>query len=154
MNSQHDFMSGVDRDPDRIKKTSEFFTPTELVDMTLDKMVEFDPDLFTDAEKTFLDSSCGDGQFLVRVLERKMDNGSTYEKAISTIYGVEIMPDNVDMCKKRLLSFYDGDDYDAMERIVDRNIVCTDALEYHFRFDGTDPTMSSSDILFNELFEQ
>ena len=86
---EYEFMSGVDRDVDRIKKTSEFFTPTELVDMSLDKMEEFDQELFTDPEKTFLDSSCGDGQFLIRILERKIENGISYAKAISTIYGVE-----------------------------------------------------------------
>ena len=146
-------MSGVDRDVNRIKKTSEFFTPTELVDMSLDKMEEFDPMLFIDPERTFLDSSCGDEQFLVRILERKIKNDIPYDKAISTIYGVELMPDNADMCRKRILSLYDGNDHDKMNNIVNQNIVCADALTYHFRFDGSDPSLSNSDVLFNELFE-
>ena len=57
-------MSGVERDQLRIKQTSEVFTPTPLVQEMLDKLEKEDPTLFSDPTKTFLDNSCGDGQFL------------------------------------------------------------------------------------------
>ena len=63
------------------------------------------------------------------------------------------MQDNADICRERILSLYDGDDLDEMKDIVYRNIICADALNYHFRFDGSDPSLSNSDILFDELFE-
>jgi hypothetical protein len=124
-------MSGVERDHTRVKATGEVFTPTPLVQEILDA---FDPVLFTDPTKTFLDNSCGDGQFLGEVLIRKMENGSTFEQALSTIYGVDLMPDNVKLCQDRLLC---GQEH--LRHIVEQNIVCADALRYHYRFDNSHP---------------
>jgi hypothetical protein len=61
-------MSGVDRDKLRVKQTAEVFTPTPLVQEMLDKLEESDSTLFSDPTKTFLDNSCGDGQFLSEVV--------------------------------------------------------------------------------------
>jgi type I restriction-modification system DNA methylase subunit len=93
-------MSGIDRDQLRIKATSEVFTPTPLVQELLDTI---DQTLFTDPLKTFLDPSCGDGQFLSEILIRKIENGSTFEQALGSIYGVDLMKDNVELCRERLL---------------------------------------------------
>lgn len=120
------YMSGVERDRARIKATGEVFTPTLLVQEILDRL---DTALFQDPTKTFLDPSCGDGQFLGEVLIRKMENGSTFEQALSTIYGVDLMQDNVDLCRERLLC---GQEH--LRHIVDRNIVCHDALTYNYSF--------------------
>ena len=68
-------MSGVERDQARVKATGEVFTPTPLVGEVLDQLPQ---DLFSDPDKTFLDNSCGDGQFLGEVLIRKIENGSTF----------------------------------------------------------------------------
>jgi hypothetical protein len=125
------YMSGVDRDRTRVKSTSEIFTPTELVQEVLNQI---DIDQFKDPSKTFLDNSCGDGQFLSEVLIRKLENGSTFEQALSTIYGVDLMPDNVSLCRERLLC---GQEH--LRHIVEKNIVCADGLRYHYRFDETHP---------------
>lgn len=85
---------------ERIKATGEVFTPQWLVDEMLDKLPQ---DVFTNPEKTFIDPACGDGNFLVRVLERKIQNGSTPLQALQTTYGIDIMPDNIDECRKRLI---------------------------------------------------
>jgi len=124
-------MSGVEREKLRVKATGEVFTPTALVQKMLDQLPE---DQFTDPAKTFLDPSCGDGQFLSEVIIRKMEHGSTFEQALSTTYGVELMPDNVELCRTRLLC---GQEH--LRHIVDNNIVCADALRYHYRFDGSPP---------------
>ena len=84
----------------RVKDAGEVFTPTELVDDMLNKLPQ---DVFTNPEKTFIDPACGDGNFLVRVLERKIQNGSTPLQALQTTYGVDIMPDNIEQCRQRLL---------------------------------------------------
>src|SRR6056300_82480 len=98
-----EYMSGVERDQLRIKQTAEVFTPTELVQEMLDKLEEQDATLFSDPNKTFLDNSCGDGQFLSEVVIRKMErSGCTLEQALRTTYGVELMEDNVRECRKRL----------------------------------------------------
>jgi len=127
-----EYMSGVEaRDKLRIKQTAELFTPTNLVREILDKLP---PELFSDPEKTFLDNSCGDGQLLSEVLIRKVENNIDFEKALSTIYGVDLMPDNVDLCRDRLLCGRED-----LRHIVEKNIVCADGLRYHYRFDGSHP---------------
>lgn len=140
-----EYMSGVEREQVRVKATGEVFTPTPLAEEILDKM---DPQLFSDPTKTFCDPSCGDGQFLASVLYRKLKNNIDFETALSTVYGVELMPDNVKLCQDRLLCGRED-----LRHIVERNIVCADALRYHYRFDGTDPYLSDQDLHINTLFE-
>jgi type I restriction-modification system DNA methylase subunit len=142
---ERDYMSGVDRDTLRIKSSGEVFTPTFLAQQILDSL---DQSLFTDPVKNFLDPSCGDGQFLSEVLIRKIKNGIDFEIALSTIYGVDLMSDNIKLCHDRLLC-----GREELRPIVEQNIVCADALSYHYRFDGTDPTLSDQDLHVNNLFE-
>jgi hypothetical protein len=136
------YMSGVEREDVRIKATGEVFTPTPLVQEVLDQMPQ---ELFQDPTKTFLDPSCGDGQFLGEVLIRKIENGSTFEQALSTIYGVDLMEDNVDLCRERLLCGRED-----LRHIVERNIVCHNGLDYDYSFNGTNK--NQEDMLFEELF--
>jgi len=99
LTDQHGYMSGVDRMSDRVKKTGEVFTPTPLVLEMLQKMPleTFAPG------KTVFDPACGDGQFLVPVKYLKMFAfNMTEEEALRDIYGVDIMRDNVDLCRMRL----------------------------------------------------
>jgi hypothetical protein len=140
-------MSGVGRDTARIKMTEECFTPTEICINIINEFESQCPALFQDPTKTFLDNSCGDGQFLGEVLIRKIENGSTFEQALSTIYGVDLMQDNVDLCRERLLC-----GQEQFRHIVEQNIVCADALRYHYRFDGTDPYETAQDLHNNSLF--
>ena len=128
------YMSGIDRDKTRVKSTSEIFTPTELVQEVLDKMPQNE---FVDPSRTFLDNSCGDGQFLSEVLIRKVQNGIDFETALSTIYGVDMMQDNVDLCRERLLCGRND-----LRHIVQTNIVCHNALTYDYSFNGTDKTLN------------
>lgn len=96
---QYEYMSGVDRIPDRVKKTGEVFTPTSLVIEVLQSMPieSFAPG------KTVIDPACGDGQFLVPVKMIKMLHyDMSEEDALKDIYGVDIMRDNVDLCIVRL----------------------------------------------------
>lgn len=138
-------MSGIERDKLRVKATGEVFTPTPLVQEMLSQLPE---EQFTDPTKTFLDPSCGDGQFLSEVLIRKMENGSTFEKALSTIYGVELMPDNVKLCRDRLLC-----GQEQLRHIVERNIVEADALRYHYRFDDSPPYDLTQKAQYEAHFE-
>ena len=124
-------MSGVDREKTRVKATGEVFTPTPLVEEILDEMNQ---SMFIDSKKTFLDPTCGDGQFLASVLYRKLKNGIDFETALSTVYGIDLMQDNVELCRERLLCGRED-----LRHIVEQNIVCADGLRYHYRFDNSDP---------------
>lgn len=131
-----EYMSGVERDKLRIQHTAEFFTPVNLVQQILDKLEEQNPTLFSDQTKTFLDNSCGDGQFLSEVVIRKMEkSGCDLLQALSTTYGVEFMEDNVIECRKRLAG---PNPTPEILEIVNRNIVCHDALTYDYRFEKDD----------------
>lgn len=139
------YMSGVEREQSRVKATGEVFTPTLLVQKMLDNIPK---DGFDNPTKTFLDPSCGDGQFLGEVLIRKLQNGIGFEIALSTIYGVDIMSDNIDLCRERLLCGRED-----LRHIVENNIICADALRYHYRFDGSYPYDEElKEIEFNERF--
>lgn len=127
------YMSGIQRDQTRVKATSEIFTPTELVQEVLDKLP---PTEFTDPSRTFLDNSCGDGQFLSEVLIRKVQNGIDFVDALNSIYGVDMMMDNVQLCRERLLCGRED-----LRHIVETNIVCHNALTYDYSFNGTDMTL-------------
>lgn len=124
-----EYMSGIERDKLRVKSTGEIFTPTWLVRETLDNLERFDPTGFQDPSKTFLDPSCGDGQLLGEALIRKVENGIDFETALSTIYGVDLMSDNVKLCQERLLCGRED-----LRHIVEKNIVCANSLEYKFLF--------------------
>jgi len=137
------YMSGIERDKARVKSTGEVFTPTPLVQEILDQLPQ---EQFQDLSKTFLDPSCGDGQFLGEVLIRKVENGIDFETALSTIYGVDLMQDNVELCRERLLCGRED-----LRHIVEKNIVCHDALTYDYSFNGTNK--NHDELLFDNLFE-
>lgn len=105
-----------------IKDFGEVFTPTFMVNQMLDKL----PIEVFKENKTFLDNSCGNGQFLFEILKRKMENGFSHEKALSQIYGIELSEKNTIECKKRLSL---GSDDQKIWEILDHNIINADALD-------------------------
>jgi hypothetical protein len=119
-------MSGVERDAVRVKETQEVFTPTAMVQCLLDQLPQ---ELFSDPEQKIIDNSCGDGQFLSEALIRKLENGVEFEAALNSIYGVDLMEDNVKLTRERLLC---GQDH--LRHIVEKNIVCANSIEYLYNF--------------------
>ena len=128
----------ITRTKDRIKKTGEVFTPAWLVQEMLEALP---PEVFTDPLKTFLDPAAGDGNFLVQILQKKIDQNHNLLQALHTTYGVELMPDNVQECKRRLreiaianLSEQQKTDKVllAIDKILDHNIICYDSLTWDY----------------------
>ena len=128
------------RSAQRIKKLGEVFTPTELVLEILDQL----PDAVWQPGKTYLDPTCGNGQFLATVLIIKLAHG--HPDALKTVYGVDIMQDNVDECRRRLIAI--AGDTPANWATVTRNIVCADGLTYDYSF-GDVTEMKPVDRLFD-----
>lgn len=103
-------------------------------------------------DSRFLEPACGTGNFLVEVLKRKLEivekrykkNQPDFEKyaviAISSIYGVDILKDNVIKCRKRLFRIFDKkytgfykskckeSCRDSIKFILRKNILWGDAL--------------------------
>jgi len=97
--NDHSYMGEINRDEYRVKVTAEVFTPTDLV---IRMLRECGVDKFAPG-KTVLDPACGDGQFLVAVKWVKvLFHSMTESDALDDIYGIDLMRDNVDLCKKRL----------------------------------------------------
>jgi hypothetical protein len=97
--NDHSYMGEIDRDEYRVKVTAEVFTPTDLV---IRMIRECGIDKFAPG-KTVFDPACGDGQFLVASKWVKiLFHDMTESDALNDIYGVDLMRDNVDLCKKRL----------------------------------------------------
>lgn len=140
LTNQHEYMSGIDREVYRLKQTAEVFTPTWLV---IDVIKNLGIEKFKPGE-TVLDPACGDGQFLVPVKWIKVIHyGMSESAALEEIYGVDIMPDNIELCRKRLTR-----ENEQLTKIANKNIVCTNSLEYNYNFDGTE----NAETIFDKLF--
>lgn len=124
------------RSVDRVKSLGEVFTPRRVV---LEMLHHVSNEIWSDPSKTFCDpAGCGNGNFLVAVVRRKIEAGSTPLQALRTTYGVDIMQDNVDECRRRLIEQAQESSGQTWTwgwlATVTSNIVCHDALTYDFLF--------------------
>lgn len=118
---------------ERVKKHGEVFTPERVVKKMCDEL----PAEAWDLDKTILEPSCGNGNFLVEIYRRKLEHcksASQAVQALESIYGVDILPDNVQESRSRLLMMFrerypSKDGFTAIViEILNRNIVCADFL--------------------------
>lgn len=102
-------------------------------------------------DSRFLEPACGNGNFLAEILTRKLaavkklykSNPYDFERysilAVSSVYGVDIMQDNVLECRERLFHLWskackaackkaDGGTGEAVKYILAKNIFCGNAL--------------------------
>lgn len=97
------------RSRERVRSQAEVYTRNEEINAMLDLM----EDVSYNIEVRFLEPACGNGNFLVRILERKLARvASRYRKqkdfefyslmALASVYGVDILPSNVDEARERL----------------------------------------------------
>jgi hypothetical protein len=115
------------------KSTQEFFTPYEIVKRMADKIPE---STWADPAKTFLEPCFGNGQFVLYIIWNRIQHGIDWETALRTLYGVELMQDNVDECKERihkLLEIMDlCYDKEVADEIMEHNLVCSNFWEWDF----------------------
>ncbi len=124
-------------------------------------------------DSRFLEPACGDGNFLAEILTRKLavvkrkygKSYLDYEKnavlAASSIYGVDIMLDNVIACRERMFDIWDRqykavckancneETRNAVKFILSRNIVCGNALTLYCVDEKGDDIISEP-IIFSE----
>lgn len=128
----------------RVADHGEVFTPAWLVDAMLD-LVKGESERI---DSRFLEPACGSGNFLVRVLQRKLAavemkfGKSEFEKrhyallGLMCIYGIELLPDNIVECRANLLEIFaeylnlnESDDfYRTASSVLEQNLVHGDAL--------------------------
>lgn len=97
---------------------------------------------------TVLEPACGNGNFLEEILRRKLKYVSRtfFEErelysaiVVSTIYGVDILEDNVIAARERLLGVYKefcSDYVDSVRYILERNIIWGNTLDMRFHNGG------------------
>ena len=129
------------------KNTQEFFTPYEIVKEMADKIPD---DIWKNSSKTFLEPCFGNGQFIVYIVYRRINSGIDWKTTLSTLYGVELMQDNVNECKERVLDLLDkmeiSYDKDTALQIMNKNLVCSDFFEWDF--ENWRPKNVNSNALF------
>lgn len=126
----------------RQKNSDEYYTPASLINLpSCDRWIKLRID------GPFIDVNCGTGNWLLHILEMKLKAGISHEESVKKLYGVEIQEDSAKECQNRLIK-----GVEHLRPIVERNIVCADALRYHYRFDGTDPYKTAKDLHFDRLF--
>ena len=119
-------------------------------------------------ESRFLEPACGNGNYLTAILERKL---TVVEKrygkslldferygvlAVSSLYGIDILEDNVRQCRQRLFNIFDSNFYsrlfatsakeqcrEVVRFILERNIVWGDALDLKTKNEPRRPLVSS-----------
>lgn len=137
-------MSDLVKSKQRVADHGEVFTPPALVTA----MIDLVRDEAERIESRFLEPACGSGNFLVPVLQRKLATvrhrygRNEFEcrhhalLAVMSIYGIELLDDNVAECRQNLVAVFDqethpGSDpiwHAAAEGVLDVNIVHGDAL--------------------------
>jgi len=132
----------------RVADHGEVFTSEREVNAMLD-LVKQETERI---DSRFLEPACGDGNFLAEILRRKLavvkrqygKSPLDYEKyavtAATSIYGVDILQDNVEACRRRMFDIWDKaykaackgevseDCRNAVRYIFKLNILCGNAL--------------------------
>ena len=114
-------------------ETAEFFTSYSIVKRMCDKIPDED---WADPTKTFLESSFGNGQFVVYIVWNRIQHGIDWQTALKTLYGVELMADNVIECHDRVIDLLIklGIEFDerTARKIMKKNLVCSDFFKWDF----------------------
>lgn len=128
----------------RVADHGEVFTPAWMVEAMLDLVKDESERI----DSRFLEPACGSGNFLVRVLQRKLAvvelkyGKSDFERqnyallGLMCIYGIELLPDNIAECRDNLLEIFadylniDATDdlHRAAASVLSANLVHGDAL--------------------------
>ena len=129
----------------RVAQHGEVFTnPREvnaMLDLVRDESFRLD--------SRFLEPACGDGNFLIEILRRKLSLLSSVKSssewefksliAVGSCYGIELLEDNAEVCRERLYrevvgmmrQIGDLGDYGkSLRYMLRKNVVCGDALTY------------------------
>lgn len=142
-------MDSLIKNRHRVRDFGEVYTPPEIVNAMLD-LVKQETERI---DSRFLESACGTGNFLTEILRRKLGVvEKTYRRsqldfernlvlAVSSIYGIDVLEDNVIACRERLFEIanerytvlFKHKTKDACRRtlryILGKNIIWGDALE-------------------------
>jgi hypothetical protein len=143
-------LSKTIKSKERVRDLAEVFTSEREVNAMLDLgMIKY---LSENIENTLLEPSCGNGNFLVAILKRKLDTiKAKYKKqediefyiikAVASIYGIDISEENVLEARQRMYievnNFYSNKFntrkpnegfWDSLNDVLEKNIIIGDVL--------------------------
>ncbi len=158
---------------DRVVDHGEVFTNTREVNAMLD-LVKQETERI---DSRFLEPACGEGAFLTEILRRKLEvvknkykkSPYDYERyailALTSIYGVDIMEDNAEICRNNLFTIW-NENYtryakgqasdkcrDVAKFILHKNILCGDALTM-LQNDGTPITFAEWSLVTGDRIKR
>ena len=87
------------RSKNNIRTHGEVFTPINIVDEMLDKLPS---SIWADNTFVYFEPTCGNGNFLIQVARRLLNNGIASLDIASRLIGFDISEENISDCKKRL----------------------------------------------------
>ena len=126
---------------ERVKEFGEVFTPDSIVNDMLDLVDEQLEHNESYIDKTYLEPACGDGQFLIRILYRKLKvvEQMPLEKrplglvrALASIYGVDIQGDNVVASRNRMYLIATGKSVETFDLNGKTNVISVQlGIEYN-----------------------
>ena len=113
--------------------TQEFFTPYSIIKKMCDKISEED---WSDPEKTFCEPCFGNGQFILAIIYKRLMAGVDLMTTLKTLFGIELMEDNVQETKDRILDMLDKMEIEyhrpSVMKILNKNLVCSDFFKWDF----------------------
>ena len=143
--------------------TQEDFTPECIVS---DMLSTLPKDFFKKINTSVLDNSCGTGNILTEILKRKLKNTKNIEEAkeaLKSIFGIELMADNVEICRENiyniLIEFYPKIKENITEnfkvrQIIKNRIQWGDSLKFDYNnwpsLRGRNPRKKHMKRSFNE----
>ena len=89
------------RSKDRVVSTNEIFTSLDIVMYGLE--LAYPEEFFKDPTITYSDNCVGEGAWLVGMALLRMKHGLPHSEAVRNLRGVDIMIDNIDACRIRLM---------------------------------------------------
>lgn len=129
-------MSSQIKSKKRVRDFAEVFTAEREVKAMCDIIPK---EVWDNIESTFLEPTCGNGNFLVEIFSRKLESCKDERdglKALASIVGLDIQEDNVIESRNRLKEMYlskfpnaNGNCLVILATILLNNIRCCDSLE-------------------------
>jgi len=166
-------MSKQVKSKDRVAMHGEVFTNEREVNAMLD-LVKQETERI---DSRFLEPACGEGAFLKEILRRKLEvvkrqykkSPYDYERysilALTSIYGVDILDDNVEICRMALFDIWDAEYTlnakkqandqcrEVAKFILRKNILCGDALTL-LQDDNSPITFAEWNLVMGDNFKR
>lgn len=122
---------GQIKSKERVKQFAEVFTNEREVKAMCDLIPS---DVWDNIDSSFLEPCCGEGVFILEILKRKFEKCKSkkdYERALKSVYGMDIQADNVEISIKNIIALCESyfDVSKTQIEIINNHIIQADSLK-------------------------